>query len=419
MVHKCPKCSHIICATNHLGESNVKLVLKTTDADKFWVCPDCSHEVKVITRTFSDNTEQYIFDIKQTVFDDGDGDDDKNMPKPPAPKKKICPNCNTSINDYLIRCNCGYSYDLDAVIPIGKPSESRVDAPEKKRTEKETKSKKKPKIKREKKPKNQVSKPLQIFLLVLILITAGVVIYSPSFRLSTFRKSHAGIKTLLAHKAAKLKARAAKQAALPPDAKEVASKPAADAGTDKTATLQAKKKPAPKPKKAATAVTKVTPPSKAKPALQTKTTAPAPRPISVKPKPVAKEPVPTTPDTVIITEETTVKKSAVLPAVPSPAPTPAPAPKPKPAPVKLSPAELKFGPKPLRSSLDGSYVPVKSHLAKLSTTANSYKLMSCTNVYSTDNGWLVQCKYKTSATEDSTLTSKWFLIRQNKVVRMY
>jgi len=197
MVHKCPKCNRIICVTNHLGESNVRLELKRAGSDSFWICPDCSAEVRVITRELADGTDQYIFDIKQTFLHEGNGNDDARRQQG-QPKQKKCPNCDKYCSDTLIRCACGYDFELETVLfkrPGGRVKEVPPKTPQ---------------------PQPRPRRSVKPVLVITVIVLAAVIAFLPSILTRSVEKQTGAIVALLKYKIEQRRAREARKEAAGP-----------------------------------------------------------------------------------------------------------------------------------------------------------------------------------------------------------
>jgi|GEM_PF-1777377 len=80
----------------------------------------------------------------------------------------------------------------------------------------------------------------------------------------------------------------------------------------------------------------------------------------------------------------------------------------------------KFGEPPTRSSWDGSYLSVKRYLERVANDPDSIKIDGCTEVYYTDNGWLVGCDFRgRNAFGGMIRQSNWFTIVYGRVVQMH
>jgi hypothetical protein len=89
--------------------------------------------------------------------------------------------------------------------------------------------------------------------------------------------------------------------------------------------------------------------------------------------------------------------------------------------LKLSdPLVVKFGERPKRSPWDGSYYAVEDYLKRIANDPDSIKIDSCTDVYKTNDGWLVGCNYRgRNVFNGMVRQSNWFTIVHGKVVKMH
>jgi len=89
-------------------------------------------------------------------------------------------------------------------------------------------------------------------------------------------------------------------------------------------------------------------------------------------------------------------------------------------PLPPSPEEVKFGPMPLQSPLDGSYSEVENYLERVANNPSSVKIEKCTQVYKTDDGWVVGCDYRgENALGGMIKKSNWFTIAHGQVVKAH
>ncbi|MEQ1856164.1 MAG: hypothetical protein ABL963_06835 [Longimicrobiales bacterium] len=79
----------------------------------------------------------------------------------------------------------------------------------------------------------------------------------------------------------------------------------------------------------------------------------------------------------------------------------------------------RLGEPPSRSALDGNYREVSEYLRGVANDPGSIDVAQCTDVYFTEDGWLVGCDYRgANAFGALVFSSNWFLIRQGRVIRV-
>lgn len=79
-----------------------------------------------------------------------------------------------------------------------------------------------------------------------------------------------------------------------------------------------------------------------------------------------------------------------------------------------------FGEKPTQSAWDGSYLAVNRYLKQIAHDPDSIDIINCTDVYFTDDGWLVGCDYRGKNAFGATIKqSNWFTIRHGDVVKKH
>lgn len=80
----------------------------------------------------------------------------------------------------------------------------------------------------------------------------------------------------------------------------------------------------------------------------------------------------------------------------------------------------KFGQPPEQSAWDGSYYPVERYLKSIANDPKSIDISSCTQVYTTESGWLVGCDYRGKNAFGALIRqSNWFTIIRGQVVQMH
>ena len=80
----------------------------------------------------------------------------------------------------------------------------------------------------------------------------------------------------------------------------------------------------------------------------------------------------------------------------------------------------KFGEPPAASPWDGSYYVIEKYLKKIANDPDSIDIDGCTEVYYTDDGWLVGCDYRgRNAFGGLVRQSNWFTIIHGVVVQMH
>ncbi len=78
-----------------------------------------------------------------------------------------------------------------------------------------------------------------------------------------------------------------------------------------------------------------------------------------------------------------------------------------------------LGPRPEPSAWDGTYRVVRDYLRNIANDPGSIEMDACTQVYTTDDGWLVGCDYRGKNAFGALIRqSNWFTIRQGGVVKM-
>ena len=79
-----------------------------------------------------------------------------------------------------------------------------------------------------------------------------------------------------------------------------------------------------------------------------------------------------------------------------------------------------FGIAPVASGWDGSYLAVNRYLERVANDPDSIEIDGCTEVYTTDKGWLVGCNYRgRNAFGGMIRQSNWFTIVHDTVVQMH
>lgn len=82
--------------------------------------------------------------------------------------------------------------------------------------------------------------------------------------------------------------------------------------------------------------------------------------------------------------------------------------------------KLLMGEKPVKSAWDGTYYVVENYLERVANDPDSIDVESCTDVYTTDDGWLVGCNYRgKNAFGGMIRKANWFTILQGNVVKMH
>ncbi len=81
---------------------------------------------------------------------------------------------------------------------------------------------------------------------------------------------------------------------------------------------------------------------------------------------------------------------------------------------------MKFGLPPEPSAWDGSYTAIKEYLRTVANDPDSIKIYASTEVYTSEDGWLVGCDYGgKNAYGGMVRQSKWFVIVHNQVVQVH
>ena len=87
--------------------------------------------------------------------------------------------------------------------------------------------------------------------------------------------------------------------------------------------------------------------------------------------------------------------------------------------AKEAAEQIFYGKRPTQSSWDGSYYEVKNYLKSAMHNPDSLDFKGCTKVYKQKEGWLVGCQFRgTNGFGAMILNSKWFTIRQQKVINI-
>ena len=87
--------------------------------------------------------------------------------------------------------------------------------------------------------------------------------------------------------------------------------------------------------------------------------------------------------------------------------------------IEKSTRLLAFGQPPLKSEWDGSYSVVESYLKQVANDPASIDIQACTDVYHTNQGWLVGCDYRGKKAFGALIKqSSWFVVVHDRVVKM-
>lgn len=81
--------------------------------------------------------------------------------------------------------------------------------------------------------------------------------------------------------------------------------------------------------------------------------------------------------------------------------------------------KVAFGEKPKASGWDGSYYEVQNYLKTVAHDPGSIEMDGCTQVYHSDNGWLVGCRYRGKNAFGALIRqAQWFTIQRGQVVKV-